>query len=105
MGIFKVGRPKEYVVGQDSLPKESGIYRLRSTNKEEKHAYIGKTNNFAHRMATHHKIKEGDLVSFQKADSRYSELSILEKEKKAIDKHTPSLNQRSGGGGRLSNKK
>ena len=103
MGIFKVGRPKEYVIGQDSLPKGAGVYRLRDGIANE-HLYIGKTKNFAQRMVTHHKIKTGDRVSFQKADGRYSENSILRAEIKAIEKHTPLLNQRAGGGGRLAKK-
>jgi len=99
MGVFKAGRPKEYVIGRDVLPKEAGLYRLRN-NTGAGHLYIGKTNNFAHRMATHHKIHKGDRVSFQKADGRYSEHSILRAEAKAIEKHTPLLNKRAGGGGR-----
>ena len=104
MGIFKAGRPKEYVIGRDPLPKEAGIYRLRNDVANE-HLYIGKTNNFSQRMATHHKINNGDRVSFQKADGRYSENSLLKAETKAIEKHTPSLNNRAGGGGRITKKK
>ena len=97
MGIFKRGRPSK----QDP-PKEPGIYSFRNKATGE-NDYVGETSNLQHRKREHAdtgKLGPEHDFEWKAADRRSTSRTRRETEKERIGKEGPSLNKRSGGGGR-----
>lgn len=99
-GIYKRGRPRKGDPPKDA----SGLYRMR----EGKESYFGKGMPMSSRIAAHRrdgKFGEDSETEYQVAhqgdlSNEEFEKAILDHEDRKIEQHKPSLNKRSGGGGR-----
>ena len=99
MSTYKPGRPST-----QKPPKAPGEYRWINKNTGNID-YIGETVNL-HKRKLQHELSPKPVSSethnfaWKKADGRSTSNTRREHEREKIDKHNPTLNERSGGGGR-----
>ena len=98
MAIFKRGRPST-----QEPPNDPGGYRLIN-NANRKIDYIGETSNLRRRSNEHFRSgkvsRDTHKFAWQRADGRSTSTTRRAHEQVKIAQHNPSLNQRTGGGGR-----
>lgn len=106
MSLYKPGRAKELHPISDSSqqpPKSKGEYRILD-GKTKKPVYIGVSKDLNRRMREHMKTgkinEQNCIFAYKVADGRASQQRMNDHERAKIEKHSPELNQRSGGAGR-----